>query len=277
MKLTKSALVELYLDKKLSTWGIERKYGISRGFVFKKLKDYGIKPRDSSQSHIKYPRKDFNGDFLEKSYMIGFAVGDLRVRKRGGDSKTINADCSSSKKAQIDLIDGLFSSYGKVWISKPGQRNIVAISAYLNESFNFLLTKRRTADRWILKNNKYFLSFLAGFIDSEGSFFISRGQGVFSLGNYNKILLLDIKNKLQSLGVNCGKLVNDGLRGYRGKDGYKRNKDYWHFNCQRKKHLLKLIELVKPYMRHGDKLKKAELIVENINFRNKLYGNIKMR
>jgi len=278
MNLTKNNLIKLYLNKKLSTWAIERQCKVSRSVIYQKLKKYDIQIRNIAQSHIHpYLRKDFSNNLVEKAYLIGFAIGDLRIRKRGIKGETINIGCSSSKVAQIKLIENLFKQYGHIWIGTPNKRGIVSIEASVNSSFEFLLTNKKTASDWILKNNKYFLSFLAGFIDAEGSFFISRNQGCFSLGNYNKNLLKEIRDNLKKLGIDCGKLISDDLKGYVGRDGYKRNKNYWHLSCYSKKHLLKLINLIRPYMRHRDKIRDANLVVQNIDFRNKLYGNIKMK
>jgi hypothetical protein len=52
-------------------------------------------------------------------YLVGFALGDLRVRKIYQNSETIKVDCGSTKIEQINLIKNLFKKYGHVWISKP--------------------------------------------------------------------------------------------------------------------------------------------------------------
>src|SRR3989344_8895912 len=110
-------LEKWYVDEKLSTWKIEKKYGYCRGTLHRYLKKYGLN-RNLSVSHIVYPRKPFSGNLVEKAYLIGFRLGDLRVRKGGHTerSETIKVDCSSTKIEQINMIKKLFSKYGRVWI-----------------------------------------------------------------------------------------------------------------------------------------------------------------
>ena len=62
--ISKEELEELYLNKKLSTWKIEKITKIPRGTVHRKLKEFNIKTRDRADSHIIYFRKDFSGNLL---------------------------------------------------------------------------------------------------------------------------------------------------------------------------------------------------------------------
>lgn len=117
---SKDELFHLYINKKLSTWKIEKEYGYSRGTIHRKLKEYGIKTRDLATANIKYEKLDFSGNLIEKAYIIGFRLGDLRVRKYYKNSKTICVGCSSTIPEQITLIKQLFSEYGHVWINKSG-------------------------------------------------------------------------------------------------------------------------------------------------------------
>ena len=108
---SKKFLKRYYLKKKFSTWRIEKEFGYSRGTVYRKLKEYGIKTRSLAESNIKKPRRPFSGCLLEKAYLIGFRLGDLRVRKPYENSKTISVACGSTIKEQIILIKSLLSPY----------------------------------------------------------------------------------------------------------------------------------------------------------------------
>lgn len=127
-----------------------------------------------------------------------------------------------------------------------------------------------------MRNKDFFFSFLTGFADAEGCFFLSRGRAGFALGNYNYPLLLQIKNKLANLGILTQKITNDHLEGYKGSDGYKRRADYFNLRCQRKKYLLLLANMLLRHMKHPDKQKNAVTALKNISKRNLLFGNLRM-
>jgi len=275
--LPKKKLRNLYIKKNLSTWEIEKQYGYPRSTVHRNLREYNIKTRNIAESHIIYPRKDFSGGSMEKAYLMGFAIGDLRARKIGPKSETIHIDCGSTKLEQIALIKKLFKPYGKVWISKPNKKGAIQIEAMLNDSFAFLLKKGLKIDKWILKDNNYFISFLAGFTDAEGSIIVSgSGQAVYQLGNYNKNLLKQIRGKLIELGIVCPKLYSDSNKGYIDKEGYVRNDNYWSLRICRKFYLSHLLNLLTPHIKHLDKKKGINKVKNNISKRNKRFGNINM-
>ena len=278
VNLSKKKLSEWYTKKKLSTWQIERQYGYPRGTVYRKLCEYNIKRRTRATAHIIYPRSNFNKNKIDEAYLIGFAMGDLRVRKVYSNSETIHIDCGSTKREQINLITELFRSYGNVWISKPNRQGSKQIECSLNLSFDFLLKKRILADRWILKNKKCFAAFLAGFTDAEGCISINkREQAFYSLGNYNHKLLGQIRNQLINLGIHCSKLIEGKTKGKRfGKQGYTYNQNYWHLNINTKRSLLNFFNLVGPYLKHRKRIKGMKRAKQNIKLRNEKYGNINM-
>ncbi|MDP3995683.1 MAG: LAGLIDADG family homing endonuclease [bacterium] len=268
----KLELVNFYLKKRLSSRKIAKFYNCAYSAIDTKIKKYGLPVRNIAEAHIVYGRENFSGGNAEKAYLIGFAMGDLRIRKKGKNSETINVDCGSTKKAQIDLIHTLFKPYGRVWISKPDKRGATQIECFLNESFDFLLKRRILIDSWISKNKKYFLNFLAGFTDAEGSIFISNNQAIFSLGNYNHRLLRQIRNKLKKFNIKMGNIVCDNLKGYKGKEGYSRKANYYHFTCVQKTSLEKLLYILRPFLKHADKKNALELALNNIKVRNRLFG-----
>jgi len=275
--LSKTKLSDLYVRSRLSTWQIEKYLRISRGTIYRRLIEYDIQIRNRAQSHIIYPRKNFNGNKTEKAYLIGFSMGDLRVRKMYKNSETIHIDCGSTKKAQINLISRLFKAYGRIWISKPNKVGAIQIECFLNNSFNFLLKKRILIDHWILMKKKYFAAFLAGFTDAEGCISITnKGLSFYSLGNYNNQLLSQIRNQLLKSGIESPKLTEGKTKGYIGKEGYANNQNYWSLRLNRKIHLLKLFVLIDPYLKHHIKIRGVKKAKENIKMRNKKYGNINM-
>jgi len=269
---SKKLLKKLYISQKLSNWEIERKYGYSRSTVYRKLKEYGfIKSR--AEAHRIYPRKDFSGDLIEKAYLIGFKIGDLRARKIWENSETIHVDCGTTIKEQINLIKNLFEKYGRVWTKKIKSRTdgCLQMEAYLNDSFSFLLDKN--PPEWIFRNKKYFFPFLAGFTDAEGSISITKqNQAYYSLVNQDKNLLKRIRNKLLNVGIISPKLYLGSKKGSPIIDGnniYYSNKDCWSLRINRKNYLFELLENLEPYLKHGKKVNNLKLAKTNILERNR--------
>ena len=226
---SKKRLIDIYVKNKLSTWEIQRRYGYARSTVHRNLRKHNlIKTR--AESHRIYPRKSFSGNPIEKAYLIGFRIGDLRVRKFYDNSETIKVDCGSTKTEQINLIKRLFGKYGRVWYSKPDKKGRVQIEAFLDLSFSFLLEK--SAPQWIWNNKKYFFSFLAGFTDAEGCIKINKNRAYYRLGNYNSILLNQIYDILVKKGIYCQNPKGYDITKYIGKDGYGHNGTYWQFQVK---------------------------------------------
>lgn len=265
VKISKKILEELYIHKGFSSWKIGEELGIPRSTIYRKLKKLNV-IRDRATAHIIYEKKDFKGDLREKAYLIGFRIGDLGVRKVHPNSKTICVASGSTILEQIELIEGLFEDYGKVWKKKTKDGRI-NVQVNLNESFDFLLSKE--VPNWIFEERDFFLSFLGGFIDAEGHIGISNNMAKFSLGNYDSKLLLLIYKKLINLGINCNEPFEDKRKGKTNSQGYKYRKNYWHFRIHTKSELTKLFELIEPYIKHKNKIKDLNKARNNILYRNK--------
>lgn len=273
LTIPKKALKELYVEKKLSSRKIAKVYDCAYSTIDTKIKKCGFKLRNLAQAHIIYLRRNFNGNLCEKAYLIGFAIGDLRVRKIYKNSETIVVDCASTKLEQIKLIKDLFKTYGRVWIGRKNKRDKRQIQAQLNLSFDFLLNLNGTIDPWILNNKDYFSHFLAGFTDAEGSFYISYGKAFYSLGNYKKRILDQVHKKLIELGIYCSKPRSDNRKGYKDKQGYIRRQNYWTLRISRKQDLMRLSQLFGRYLRHAKRRKDLEK-AKNIIERNRKFNNL---
>src|SRR5688572_5396358 len=167
--ITDQTLKHLYLQKRMSSRKVAKIYKCAYSYIDTRIKLLNIPRRTLSSSHIVSKRVDFSGNLCEKAYLIGFRIGDLRVRKMYKNSETILIDCGSTKPEQIKLIKKLFSKYGRIWISKPKQDNRVQIECGLNNSFSFLLNKPNRFPEWTLQKKDLAISIIAGFIDAEGS------------------------------------------------------------------------------------------------------------
>jgi transposase len=149
--IPESALRSLY-DEGFSARAIGARFGVSENLIFRRLDEHGIETRSASEASIRYPKTDFNGNPLEKAYLIGFRLGDLWVGRQNPDGATISITCSSSKQAQIDLIASLFRDYGRVCIGKPNEEGHISVAALVNDSFTFLLPKKESIEPWIMAN-----------------------------------------------------------------------------------------------------------------------------
>jgi len=223
--------------------------------------------RSIAKSANKYPKHDFNGSLNEKAYLTGFRLGDLHVKKyRFG--QTIIVQCTSSKKEQIELIQNLFKKYGHTWVGKDRGDGCRGISCFLNTSFDFLLKDEDQIDNWIVSKKVYFINFLAGYVDAEGSFGVYKGYAQFSIGSYQKNIIHSIYEKLKELNFTLPKPRIGVNGGHVDKRGVKTHKDLWGLNIRREVQLLKFIRIVKPFLKHAKKIKDADK-VEN-HLKNKL-------
>lgn len=210
-----------------------------------------------------------------KAYLIGFRIGDLRVRKIWENSETIHVDCGTTIPEQISLIKNLFGRYGRIWMKKIKSRNdnCYQIETYLNDSFSFLLDKK--APKWAFKNKETFFSFLAGFTDAEGTISIADNRAYYSLVNQDKELLVRIRNKLLYLRLIVPNLNLDSKKGsprVTSKGTYYSNKDCWSLRVHRKYSLYTLLENLQPYLKHPKKVKNLKLAKANIIERNRKFG-----
>ena len=270
LNIPKETLEDLYINKKLSTWKIAEVLHYARSTIYAKILLFKIPIRNRAVSHIIYPRQNFSGNLIEKAYLIGFRIGDLRARKFYKNSETIKVDCASTKIEQINLIKNLFLPYGRVWISKPNKRGAIQIECFLNTTFDFLLTREPAS--WIFRNKKHFFSFLAGFTDAEGTIFISNNQAKYALGNYNIALLRQIKFYLEKYNIKSHNITRSIRQGLLASHGYRYNHDYWTLTVSRKVDMLRLLHLIGPHLKHINKLKQMNIAIENIAERNRLYG-----
>ena len=209
------------------------------------MKNYDIKTRPIHKRVCKYKKKNFNGNLEEKSYMIGFRIGDLNVYRV---KSTTVARCSTTKQAQVFLIRNLFSSYGGVHITKA-KRGTYEVVAYLNSSFNFLIPKTDNIPGWIVKNNRYFLAFFSGYADAEGSLhFHKTYKGklnlfpIFEISSYDKTILHKIWHHYRKINVKIPKPKISRPKGTPCNDNkYFSNGDCWRLTTGKKDSLWKII------------------------------------
>jgi len=284
--IPESVIRELYIHKKLPVTKIAEVFNCHHSVILRRMKEFGIKSREWSEANTLYPKHNFSGDLIEKAYLLGFRAGDLYVCKPNKTGKTIRIEGNSTKLSQINLIKNLFGRYGRfVKYKLKGFREDDFWHSYclVNNTFDFLLRKEKTIPRWILNNKKYFSPFLAGYIDAEGSIKIYGNKGCikqvrFILASYDKTILSQIRERLISIGIKCGRLRINSPKGYRTKRKplpYK--EDYYGFGIYSKKSLLQLFDCIQDYLKHPDRVYDLERTQRNIKWRNEKFGNLRMK
>ncbi|PIV10238.1 MAG: hypothetical protein COS49_01500 [Candidatus Portnoybacteria bacterium CG03_land_8_20_14_0_80_41_10] len=277
INIPKKELEELYLKEKLSSPGIAGKFNCSPGFVRNELRRHRIPIRTIQEAlplsnKPIYPRYNFSGNLEEEAYLIGLRKGDLYIHSANQANSTILVNTNSSKPEMIKLLIQIFSPYGHVWQGNPDKVGVVGFHCYLNKTFSFLLEKKDRIEPWILRNRKYFAAFSAGYVDAEGTFCLCGGKAVFSIKSQDKNILHQIQAKLIELGILLRPPQIVRKQGTRDKGGTISNKDIWGISVYRKDSLLKLIDLLNPYLKHADKRKRIKILKNNIFWRNKEYN-----
>lgn len=264
LNISKKTLLHLYHKEKLTQEQIAKNFGqISATGVQRLMKKYKISSRSYSEYLTKYPKYNFSGNLEEKAYLIGFRLGDLHVHKA---KLLIQVSCSTTIPQQINLIQNLFEQYGHFRIRR-NRRGTTDITGLLNQSFKYLLLKKDSIAKWILKDNKLFLSFLAGYADAEGCYYLRKptprhrlGWSLFEIQTYDKNIINTIFNKLTDFGIECALSVNNKHIRYK--------QDMWRVTIVKKQSLWNFIKLLEPYHKHENKIKDLQKVKENILSRN---------
>lgn len=280
VKIPKTTLKKLYQKEKMSAREIAEKLKCGQTTIINRLKQYNIPIRTKQEAHVlaaqpSYKRTNFNGNLKEKAYLIGFRLGDLHVNRTNQYSSIIRVNTNSTRPEQIELVEQLFSSYGYIWKGKPDKYKAVSIYCFLDQSFTFLLNKKDLIEPWILKNKNHFLAFLAGYTDAEGCFCLCKDSAVFSIRSQDKNILYQIRNKLIELKVFLMPSQLARKKGTKDKKGTISNKNVYAIYIRRKDSLLKLIDLISPYLKHCKRRRNMETVKNNIFWRNKKYNNRK--
>lgn len=264
-QICKKDLFRLYHKENRSPYFIGRIYGCSFATIANRLEDYGIPKKSQSRARMTYEKFDFSNNTTEKSYLIGFRLGDLRIYKTNKTTETVIAQCHTTCDNQIELINGLFKKYGKVTLT-PLKDGSTDINCFLNSSFNFLLPKQDDVEKWIYANKKNFCGFMAGYTDAEGNFILNQNRARFKIDSYDKNILKKMHYWLTVNGIRS-KFRRIGKKGKMRPEGYPFNKDLWRLNINEAHSLFKFINLIKPLVSHKKRLKDINICLSNIKHR----------
>jgi hypothetical protein len=255
-------LYTLYIEKQLTFVQIADLFGCSPVTIHKRLKACGLKARPAGGSVFEYPKKDFDGKLTEKAYLIGLRLGDLHVEL---GNWAIRVRCTSTHQEQIDLVQELFEQYGGIWISEPKPRRGTGITAHLNRSFDFLLQHDDVIEQWILNDDELFAAFWAGYIDAEGSFIVSGNRAYFKVDSGDQGILHQAWTKLIALGLEFPKPKLVRPTGtWIHQFQLSSQRDLWRLTTEKKITLLKLCDLVSPYLRHRRRIYAMQAVRANV-------------
>lgn len=158
-------LRKLYWGKRMSIRQTAIAIGMSYQGTRKRLQKVGSL-RTKSAGKMKYERRPFTNDRLERSYLLGLRAGDINAWKKSPN--TIEARVSTTHPAMSNLFAAAFDKYGHLMrfaerAYLPG-RFRWQTKAHLDSSFRFLVSKPRAVPREAFE----FYGFLGGYSDSEG-------------------------------------------------------------------------------------------------------------
>ena len=261
--LQKDKVLRLYRKRRLSTQRVADLLSCSQGTVINRLREWGVKARDKAQMRIQYEKQPFSGDQREKAYLLGFRLGDLNVYKPKGNSKILVVRCHTTIQEQARLVKSLFVKYGGVKICNSLE-NGFTINCFVDDSFQFLYSK--SLPKWVFKNRKTAISFIAGYTDAEGSFGLNQGRGRFKIDAYDYEILEEINSflgrskiftKFYCIARKDTFSISNGIW----------NDNLWRLNVNVAGSLEKFIVMILPYLKHKTRIKDAKRVLNNIYIR----------
>lgn len=256
--INKKQLKRLYVSG-LSLKTIGRRYHINASAVYRKMVRLKLTRRTPWEHNIIHERKNFSGNQPEKAYLIGFRIGDLNVTH---NCSSIIVKSNTTHLVQVKLMKSLFSKYGPVWISSSKMRkNVYHCTIHLNHSFAFLIPKSKTTPLWIIRSNKYFWAFLAGYTDAEGTIRIYTKRARLRIGSCDKTILKQCHAMLIQRGI------KNSFRLEKMADGITLNNDFFRVDIMDKYALSICLQKLLPLLQHARRKLDAQNALKNVRGR----------
>lgn len=268
-KIPKQILYKLYFRKKLPLQDIGKIMGCCRETVVARMKEYGLQRRKRGVWQTKYKKQDFSGDEIEKSYLLGFRIGDLSVRLPYKNSKIVIIRCHTTQQDQIRVMEELFQDYGQLVISKSksaSKKPSFFVNCNLNRSFSFLLlSKPYKMPRWVIEDFDNSVAFIAGYVDAEGNFILNQQKARFKLDSYDFFILDWIHQWLERGGIKSKLrlIAQQGSTGYNDRTTPLPN-DLWRLNINEAYSLLRFCSLILQFSKHKKRIRNILVCISNI-------------
>lgn len=265
--ISKTLLQKLYIKENLTPFKIGEKLGCSFKTIRNRLKEHNIPFKNPAYARMTYSKKDFDGSLAEKSYMIGFRIGDLNVYQKSPNSYTVVVRCHTTQKQQVEVIKSIFDKFGRVSISLNNGH--FQVNCFMNNSFSFLLKKDDSTWKWIINSDdNTVFNFIAGYIDAEGNFILNQGRARFKIDSYDASILKWISEFLKQKGIH-NKLRIIYKAGEKVPSQNPFPKDLWRLNINGMNELQIFLEKLIPFLRHKTRLSQAKESLMNILKRKK--------
>lgn len=264
LEINKDKLKYLYTNKNLTPAKIGAIFGCNGITIRNRLKEFGIPIKDPAFARTKSKRSDYDNNLKNKAYMIAFRIGDLNVYRPSDKSQTIVVRCHTTQEEQIRVIKSLFNKFGKITTSLNNGH--YHINCFLNNTFDFLLSKDIDAWNWIRNRDELIPYFIAGYVDAEGNYILNQKRARFKVDSYDYDVLLFISNWLISKGINT-RFNRIYKMGDEWKGNFPLNKDLWRLNINDMVSLSKFIRLTLPLTRHKKRMKDMKICLKNIDNR----------
>jgi LAGLIDADG-like domain len=220
--------------------------------VFNHLHKRGIRLRDKVEAQIKavkkFEKSSFDGDAVEKAYMLGLVRGDLAVARHG---RAIRVKTSSTHPAMMELVLSLVAPYGPTRVYPRFSKMVGyewTVEGELDQSFEFLFSEKdvppteSAADEMIL-------GYLAGLFDAEGSIWMRKGRPFaprLSFTNKDASMLDWVESQLTRLGLHHSRSLPD-------------KKGVLHTRLWRNDDVLRVLRYLP--LKHPEKKAKTRLII----------------
>jgi hypothetical protein len=240
---------------------------ISPVSVFLHLRKRGVQLRDKVEAQIqavtKYERRPFDESEIERAYLLGFAKGDCQTIRHG---RAVRVRTSTTHPGMADLFGDLFGRFGLVHLY-PRRSKLTgyewSLEVDLHPSFEFLLESFQEAMQECGRSIPAFLSFLAGFLDAEGTIYFHRkGEGgafEVSFANSNVQVLTWIQRLLTLVGIHSNTYTFDQQE---NRLGYGERGTMSRLSIFRADDIVRLLTLV--HVRHSEKITKAEIALSHL-------------
>lgn len=227
-------------------------------------------------SNRKHIRRPFDGTTTNKAYLYGFVLGDVHVFKKS--KFTLRAITHTTHKSFVDLFISEFRKYGYVNCKYKEKRKEWCLFIDLDyDNFRFLETRSMDAiPDWITDTD--FFSFLAGYIDSDGSINLRRAGKYFRPSirffGENKDSLLSIKMFFEKKGFHptFSRTFKAGrVHEWRNKI-FRYNHDYYTLEIGRNEEVIRLLQLLQ--LQHQEKRARKSLVLNLLENRRYLWQDV---
>ena len=269
----KRTFERLYLAERLSTTEIAEELGKSQNFVWRVCRKVGIELRTPNEGkalsaplRIRTIRRPFSGSEVDRYYLKGFSEGDLHVRKPSTTAVMVSS--TTTHPAFSSCFTRLFRDHGPIYLypiydAVAGYR--WKLATRLDNSFSFMLPTQRKDYPTLLQEPSYFLSWLAGIVDSDGSVILEQSGGYVRLtlliANQSLALLQHIKKELTNGGYfPTGPYLQASKDKVTSRRGIRYTRDLWNICLQRAEEVRRILSLLP--LKHEEKIKRKELALE---------------